>query len=111
MLSVAGVNRVLLDVVRPIVHNFPLVVYVVDKDAAMSDEITLTVKAPEPLADIYNVSQIRGEGDLALPNIWRRQGVTHTLTFNLYNEDETTHSGQFRRNISQMFWLRISCLP
>ena len=80
---------VAIDVIRK-TTSFPLEIYVVDKSGAMSEKATVTVAvgmngtgtvAGEPLPDVYEVTQSRGDGDFSTAEVWLREGVNHTLFF------------------------------
>ena len=72
---------VVIDVTKPVEHNFSLAIYVMDKSGAMSERVTLSIDSPTPLADRYEVSQDQVAGAFGNAKVYQREGVSHTLTF------------------------------
>ena len=74
-------NGILIDVMKDVGFDFPLEVYAVDKSDERSGRIELTAAVPEPHADVYEVAQNKAGGAFGTVEVWRREGVSHQLTF------------------------------
>ena len=74
-------DGVVVDVTNHVKSSFPLVVYVVDKDGAMSEKVTLAAPSLVPNADVYEVTQVGTGGAFSAARVWQRENVAHTLTF------------------------------
>ena len=74
-------GSVVIDVMKDVGSTFPLVVWVVDGSDDPSEKVTLTAPSPMPLMDIYEVTQVEGDGNFGDAKVYQREGIAHTLTF------------------------------
>ena len=96
-------NGVVIDVKKDVGSVFPLVIYVVDKDGAMSEEVTISANSPTPLADTYEVRQDQGDGNFGVATVHLRQGVNHTLTFGVFGVDRSANDNLDGFNFIHVF--------
>ena len=96
-------DGVVIDVKKDVGSVFPLVIYVVDKDGAMSEEVTISANSPTPLADMYEVRQDQGDGDFGAETVHLRQGVNHTLTFAAFGADREAGDNRDGFNFIHVF--------